>query len=93
MSAAATVSFFPTSFARIRNFAVYSRTRSTCLNGHVNVSSSAAILRTRVSMQPCNFFEGVPSGCRAYVMKHIIHDWDDEQSRAILANCRKAVPV
>ena len=25
-------------------------------------------------------------------MKSIIHDWDDEQSRAILINCRKAVP-
>ncbi len=43
-------------------------------------------------MQPCNFFEHVPSGCRAYLMKSIIHDWDDEQSRIILANCRKAVP-
>ena len=49
-------------------------------------------LETRSSMQPCNFFESVPSGCRAYLMKHIIHDWDDEQSRIILNNCRKAVP-
>ncbi|HEV2577799.1 MAG TPA: methyltransferase [Acidobacteriaceae bacterium] len=49
-------------------------------------------LAPRASMQPCNFFEGIPSGCRAYVMKNIIHDWDDEQSRAILANCRQAVP-
>jgi hypothetical protein len=24
-------------------------------------------------------------------MKSVIHDWDDEQARAILANCRKAV--
>ena len=47
---------------------------------------------TRASMQLCNFFESVPAGCRAYLMKHIIHDWDDEQSRSILINCRKAVP-
>jgi hypothetical protein len=26
-------------------------------------------------------------------MKNVIHDWDDEQSRAILANCRNAVPA
>ncbi len=52
----------------------------------------AGDLETRASMQPCNFFEHVPSGCRAYLMKSIIHDWDDEQSRAILTNCRKAVP-
>jgi len=25
-------------------------------------------------------------------MKSVIHDWDDEQARAILMNCRKAVP-
>ncbi len=52
----------------------------------------AGDLEARTSMQPCNFFEHVPSGCRAYLMKSIIHDWDDEQSRAILINCRKAVP-
>ena len=49
-------------------------------------------LTDRTSMEPCNFFEHVPTGCRAYLMKNIIHDWDDEQSRAILSNCRKAVP-
>ncbi len=26
-------------------------------------------------------------------MKSVIHDWDDEQSRIILANCRKAIPA
>ena len=24
-------------------------------------------------------------------MKHIIHDWDDERSRQILTNCRRAI--
>ena len=38
-------------------------------------------LEARTSMEPCNFFEHVPSGCRAYLMKSIIHDWDDEQAR------------
>lgn len=51
----------------------------------------AGELAARTSMQPCNFFEHIPNGSRAYVMKNIIHDWTDEQSRAILANCRKAV--
>jgi hypothetical protein len=49
-------------------------------------------LQTRSTMEPCNFFEHVPPGCRAYLMKSVIHDWDDEQSRIILANCRKAIP-
>ena len=30
-----------------------------------------------------NFFERVPDGCDAYLLKHIIHDWSDEHCRAI----------
>jgi hypothetical protein len=50
-------------------------------------------LALRTMMEPCNFFEGVPTGCRAYLMKSVIHDWDDDQARTILANCRKAIPA
>jgi hypothetical protein len=50
-------------------------------------------LAERSSMQPCDFFREVPSGCRAYLMKNVIHDWDDEHAHAILANCRRAVPA
>ena len=39
-----------------------------------------------------NFFEAVPAGADAYLMRHIIHDWNDEQCRTILRNCRKVVP-
>jgi hypothetical protein len=49
-------------------------------------------LEGRTSMEPCNFFEQIPAGCRAYLMKSVIHDWDDEQARIILANWRKAIP-
>lgn len=49
-------------------------------------------LKGRASMEPCNFFEQIPAGCRAYLMKSVIHDWDEEQARIILANCRKAIP-
>ena len=38
-----------------------------------------------------NFFESVPSGGDAYIMKSIIHDWDDEKAIAILKNCHKAM--
>lgn len=38
-----------------------------------------------------NFFEAVPPGGDAYLLKHIIHDWNDEQSLAILKNCRDAM--
>jgi SAM-dependent methyltransferase len=48
-------------------------------------------LEARSAMQPCDFFREVPSGCRAYVMKHVIHDWSDEPAQCILANCRRVV--
>jgi ubiquinone/menaquinone biosynthesis C-methylase UbiE len=38
-----------------------------------------------------DFFRSVPEGADAYILKFIIHDWDDEQSLAILKNCRKAM--
>jgi hypothetical protein len=52
----------------------------------------AGELASRSTMQPCDFFREVPSGCRACVMKHVIHDWDDERALTILANCRRAIP-
>jgi hypothetical protein len=35
-----------------------------------------------------SFFDFVPQGGDAYVLKKIIHDWDDERAVAILKNCR-----
>jgi hypothetical protein len=49
-------------------------------------------LKARATMQPCDFFREIPAGCRAYVMKSVIHDWDDDRARKILVNCRKTVP-
>jgi hypothetical protein len=49
-------------------------------------------LEGRSELQPCDFFSEVPSGCRAYLMKSVIHDWDDDRAHKILVNCRRAVP-
>jgi SAM-dependent methyltransferase len=38
-----------------------------------------------------DFFESVPSGGDAYILKWIIHDWDDERSVTILKNCHRAM--
>lgn len=38
-----------------------------------------------------SFFESVPAGGDAYVLKHIIHDWDDDKSVQILRNVRTAM--
>jgi hypothetical protein len=47
-------------------------------------------LEDRCETAPGSFFESAPAG-DTYVMKWIIHDWDDQQSAAILNNCRKAM--
>jgi hypothetical protein len=45
---------------------------------------------SRVTKVAGNFFESVPDGADAYVMKHIIHDWDDARSTWILRNIHEA---
>jgi SAM-dependent methyltransferase len=50
---------------------------------------AATGLADRVETVAGDFFKSVPEGGDAYIMKWIIHDWDDEKSNAILRNCRK----
>lgn len=38
-----------------------------------------------------SFFDSIPSGGDLYIMSRVIHDWTDEESIAILTNCRKAM--
>ena len=46
-------------------------------------------VESRCTTDNCDFFASVPAG-DAYVMKHIIHDWDDEKATTILRNCARA---
>jgi hypothetical protein len=48
-------------------------------------------LASRVEFVPGDFFKAVPSGHDVYLMKYILHDWNDERSRAILASTRAAM--
>ena len=48
-------------------------------------------LESRCQVVAGDFFESVPSGGDAYLLKHVIHDWDDGQADAILRNCRRAM--
>jgi SAM-dependent methyltransferase len=38
-----------------------------------------------------DFFRELPRGGDAYLLKHVIHDWDDERALAILRNCHRAM--
>jgi hypothetical protein len=46
----------------------------------------------RVEFEAGSFFERVPSGCDAYIMKFILHDWSDEHCRKILNLIREQLP-
>ena len=39
-----------------------------------------------------SFFETAPPGADAYLMRHVLHDWTDEQCVAILRNVRRVIP-
>ena len=38
-----------------------------------------------------DFFQGVPEGGDAYVLKGVLHDWDDAAAAAILRACHRAI--
>ena len=44
----------------------------------------------RASFVGGSFFEAVPAGADAYMLKMIIHDWDDAHALPILMNCAQA---
>src|SRR3954469_23235453 len=62
---------------------------------HVVVGAEDAIreagLAGRCRAVGGDFFQSVPAGGDAYLMKHIIHDWPDDKATTILRNCRKGV--
>ncbi len=45
----------------------------------------------RVTIEGGSFFESVPAGHDAYLLSHIIHDWDDGENATILGNVREAM--
>lgn len=38
-----------------------------------------------------SFFDSVPSGGDVYLLKSILHDWDEDRCAVILGNCRRAM--
>jgi hypothetical protein len=61
------------------------------------VSDAPALLErhgvdARVTIEPGNFFEGVPAGGDVYLLSHIIHDWSEDQCLTILGHCRSVMP-
>jgi SAM-dependent methyltransferase len=45
----------------------------------------------RCDVRSGNFFQEVPTGGDCYVLKHVVHDWDDERAIEILRSCHRAM--
>jgi hypothetical protein len=45
----------------------------------------------RCTLTSGNFFESVPEGGDVYLLKSVLHDWEEAKSLTILKNCRKAM--
>lgn len=52
---------------------------------------AAAGLAGRCDFAAGDFFQSVPAGGDAYVLKNIVHDWNDELAVTLLRNCRQAM--
>lgn len=48
-------------------------------------------LAARCQFEAGDFFSTVPAGADTYLLKNVIHDWDDGDSRRILINCQKVL--
>jgi hypothetical protein len=48
-------------------------------------------VRDRCEVVGGSFFGGLPPGGEAYVLRQIVHDWDDDRALAILRNCCAAM--
>ena len=62
---------------------------AVCAGVHETLSDAG--VSERMSVVTGDFFSEVPRGAQLYVLKSIIHDWDDDAALQILANCRAAM--
>lgn len=61
-----------------------------CREGALEHIASAGVA-DRCAFAAGDFFEAIPPGADAYVLKFILHDWEDEKCVQILKSCRAAV--
>ena len=52
---------------------------------------AAAGLSNRCRIEGGDFFQSVPAGAEAYLLRWIVHDWDHDRAITILRNCGRAM--
>jgi SAM-dependent methyltransferase len=60
-------------------------------NAEVVPALAALIAEGRATVERGSFFDGVPAGGNVYVLKRIVHDWDDDRAVRVLGHCRDAL--
>lgn len=55
-----------------------------------NLAETASV-NERCQLIGGSFFEPIPEGGDAYLLKHVLHNWDDERAIAILKRCYQAM--
>jgi hypothetical protein len=48
-------------------------------------------VKNKIKVESGDMFESVPEGGDCYILKKILHDWDDVNSLKVLKNCRKSI--
>lgn len=75
---------------------VHPHMRGTLFDQSDVVAGAKTTLMERGVIERCDivggsFFETVPEGADAYLMRAVIHDWEDDEAIAILKVCRRAM--
>ena len=72
----------------------HAHVRGVLFNRPSVIDSARAALGSfgnRMTLVAGDFFRGVPAGGDLYILKNIIHDWDDTRAADILASCHRAM--
>jgi predicted O-methyltransferase YrrM len=74
----------------------YSNSRGVLFDRPQVMEGARALLKAagvadRCSLVEGDFLESVPAGGDTYLLKWIVHDWDDARATTILRNCRQAM--
>lgn len=65
--------------------------RATLVDRPEAIAAARERLGGRATCVEGDFFEALPLGADAYLLSRVLHDWDDEEARRILAVCRAAM--